>query len=404
MKGESRMKYQNCISLDVSKDSSHIQAFDAQLNKLSKVNIIQHTLQGFSDLRRLYNTLEDAIVVFEATGIYHRGLQKYLIDSSIHYVMINPLVSAKIRKQSLRSIKTDKKDCRTIAKAYYTADEKDTMIEPVVEFHFNQMKQLSRHYEDALGHLVKAKVSYNAKLDVVFPAYKNLFSNIYSDTATAVIMKYKHPDRIKTKEPESIKKHLLKVSCHREAYCERQAKKILAYVNNCCSGCNASDIDCDILLDLLGTVKMFELKCVQILQQLIELAKQTNYFEFICSIPGIGENLGSRIVAEIGDIRRFKGSKQLIAYAGTDPHIYQSGIREGTHLSISKKGNKNLRTILYLATSCHLRLKTKHTTVITEFYTKKKQQGKPHKVAQVASLNKLLKVIYSVSTNQTIFA
>lgn len=76
MKGESRMKYQDCISLDVSKDSSHIQAFDAQLNKLSKVNIIQHTLQGFSDLRRLYNTLEDAIVVFEATGIYHRGLQK----------------------------------------------------------------------------------------------------------------------------------------------------------------------------------------------------------------------------------------------------------------------------------------------------------------------------------------
>ena len=123
------MKYLNCISLDVSKDSSHIQAFDAQLNKLSKVKIIEHTLEGFSDLRILYDSLDNPVVVFEATGIYHRGLQKYLKDALIPFVMINPLVSAKIRKQSLRSIKTDKKDCRTIAKAYFTADAKDTMVE-----------------------------------------------------------------------------------------------------------------------------------------------------------------------------------------------------------------------------------------------------------------------------------
>ena len=397
------MKYLNCISLDVSKDSSHIQAFDAQLNKLSKVNIIEHTLEGFSDLRILYDSLDNPVVVFEATGIYHRGLQKYLNDALIPFVMINPLVSAKIRKQSLRSIKTDKKDCRTIAKAYFTADAKDTMVELITESHYNDMRQLSRYYEDTLVHLVKAKGSYNAKLDIVFPGYKKLFSNIYSDTATAVIIKYKHPDTVKKQKIQSIKKCLIKDTHHTEAYCDKQAVKILAYVNNCCSGCYATDIDCDILLDLLGTVKLFELKCNKILQDLIALAKQTDYFEFICSIPGIGENLASRIVAEIGDIKRFKGSKQLIAYAGTDPHIYQSGTRDGVHLNISKKGNKILRTILYLATSCHLRLKTKHNTVITEFYAKKKQQGKPHKVALVASLNKLLKVIYSVSINKTIF-
>lgn len=397
------MKYLNCISLDVSKDSSHMQAFDRQLNKLSKLRIVEHTLKGFSELRMLYESLDEAVVVFEATGIYHRGLQKYLIEASIPYVMINPLVSAKIRKQSLRSIKTDKKDCRTIANAYYTADNKDTIVELIVESHYNEMKQLSRYYEDALVHLIKAKVSYNAKLDIVYPGYKKLFTNIYSDIATSVILKYRHPDQIKTQKPETISKHLMKASCHGDAYCERKAVEILVYANNCCSGCYAKEIDCDILIDLLGTVKLFELKCNQILQQLIELAKQIDYFEFVCSIPGIGENLASRIVAEIGDIKRFKGPKQLIAYAGTDPHIYQSGIREGTHLSISKKGNKNLRTILYLATSCHLRLKTQRNTVITEFYMKKKQQGKPHRVAQVASLNKLLKVIYSVSINQTIF-
>lgn len=398
------MKALRCISLDVSKDSSHIQVFTPELAKLTKVNIIEHTAQGFKEIQELYDTYESSVVAFESTGVYHRGLQKFLIESSIPYVIINPLVSAKIRKQSLRGIKTDEKDCRTIAKAYFVADAKDTMIEPDIDEHYEDMRQLSRHYEDLLVHLVKAKVTYHGKLDIVFPGYKKLFANVYSDIAIAIIIKYKHPDIIRSTKRGSIVKFLLKETNHRQEYCEKQADKLLSYAQNSCSGCYSSSVDCSILVDQLSTVKFLEMKCDSVLTDLIELAKATEYFEFVRSIPGIGDNLASRIIAEIGDIHRFRGPSQLIAYTGTDPHIYQSGQRDGLHLSISKKGNKRLRTILYLATSCHLRLKTKRNTVITDFYTKKKQQGKPHKVAQVASLNKLLKVIYSVSTNQTIFA
>ena len=397
------MKCSRCISIDVSKDSSHLQVFDLNLKVLAKLKVIEHNIQGFNEIRFLYDAFESPMVVFEATGVYHRGLQKFLIESNIPYVMINPLVSAKIRKQSLRSIKTDKKDCKTIAKAYFIADIKDTMFEPIIESHYNQMRQLSRYYEDTLSHLVKAKVSFNAKLDVVFPGYKKIHANLYSETAVALIMKYKHPDAIKAKKHESVSKYLMKSTNRGEGCCVKHAVKVIEYANNCCSGCYATDIDCDILLDLLSTVKTFEHKSNQILDRLISLAKDTEYFQYICSIPGIGENLASRIVVEIGDIKRFKGPRQLIAYAGTDPHVYQSGVRNGNHLSISKKGNKRLRTILFLATTCHLRLKTKKNTVITDFYLKKKQQGKPHRVAQVASLNKLLKVIYSVSVNKTIF-
>ena len=322
------MKLLSCISLDVSKDSSHIQAFDFKLNKLTKVEIIEHNLLGFRQITNLYKSLEKPIIVFEATGVYHRGLQKFLIESSIPYVMINPLVSAKIRKQSLRSIKTDKNDCRTIAKAYFNADAKDTIVEQVVDSHYHQMRQLNRYYQDTLVHLVKAKVSYNAKLDVVFPGYKNLFTSLYSDAATAVVMKYKHPDVIKSKKKQTIINDLTKSSGHSKAFSEKHVDKIISYVENCCSGCSKTDIDCDILVNLLKKVKLFELECSQILTQLIELAKKTDYYEYVCSIPVIGENLASRIIAEIGDIKRFKGAAQLIAYAGTDPHIYQSGMRD----------------------------------------------------------------------------
>ena len=166
--------------------------------------------------------------MFEATGVYHRGLQKFLIESSIPYVMINPLVSAKIRKQSLRSIKTDKKDCRTIAKAYFNADAKDTVVEEVIDSHYHQMRQLNRYYQDTLVHLVKAKVSYNAKLDVVFPGYKNLFMSLYSDAATALVMKYKHPDVIKSKKKQSNINDLVKTSGYSKSFSEKHVDKIIS--------------------------------------------------------------------------------------------------------------------------------------------------------------------------------
>lgn len=397
------MKSISCIALDVSKDCSHIGVFDYELKPLSKVTIINHNLQGFQNILKLRETCLDSIVVFEATGVYHRGLQKFLRENSVPYVMINPLVSAKIRKQSLRSIKTDKKDCKTIAKAYFFADEKDTKLEIKDHDIYYQMRQLSRYYEDSLVHLIKAKVSFNAMLDIVFPGYKKEMGGLYTKTTIAILTKYKHPDNIKSKSPKTIALHVKKNSPCSDMKSMMIADKLIHYSKNCCSGCAATDVNCDILVDLLGTVQIFISKTQSILDKLIKIARQSDYYKFVRSIPGLGDNLTSRIIAEIGDIERFPGPKQLIAYAGTDPHIYQSGTRDGEHLSISKKGNKNLRTTLYLATACHLRSNTENNTIIQDFYTKKKQQGKPHKVAQVAALNKLLKVIYSVSINKTIF-
>jgi transposase len=84
------------------------------------------------------------------------------------------------------------------------------------------------------------------------------------------------------------------------------------------------------------------------LTKIIEMAKTFPNFRIIESIPGIGENIATRILAEIGDIDRFDQSRQLVPYAGIDPIIYQLGKNDGLHLHISKKGNKRLRCLLYL--------------------------------------------------------
>lgn len=103
-------------------------------------------------------------------------------------------------------------------------------------------------------------------------------------------------------------------------------------------------------------------------------------------------------MAEIGEINRFNNESQLVAYAGINPQIYQSGQISGLHLKISKKGNKKLRCLLYLAVTC-----TSRNTVIVDFYKKKKADGLASKSALVASMNKLVRIIYSLCKNGCLF-
>jgi transposase len=120
----------------------------------------------------------------------------------------------------------------------------------------------------------------------------------------------------------------------------------------------------------------------------------------VVSIVGIGRNLAARIIAELGDMSRFPNRRAISAFAGLNPKILQSGDVDGTHLKISKKGNRHLRCLLYLGASCNYRLKKRDP--LYEFNQKKRQQSqsplKP-KAANIAAAHKLLVIIYALVRN-----
>ena len=119
----------------------------------------------------------------------------------------------------------------------------------------------------------------------------------------------------------------------------------------------------------------------------------------LLSIPGISNNLAARIIAEIGNINRFSKAKSLVAYVGIDPNVYQSGDNDGLHLRITKKGNKELRCLMYLA----IQNTVQGNNRISIYYHKKIATGLPSKAAKVACMNKLLRIIYSMCKFGVIF-
>ena len=392
-----------CISLDVSKGSSFYQGFKGLDEPITKPKKIEHNLEGFKELLNLKEKIkkqynEDCVVIFESTGIYHKLLQTYLDEHDFKYTIISPLLSAKVRKSDIRGTKTDAKDCASIAKVFYL---KELRIYTKIDEIYADLKEKSRYYDFLVDEMKRWKIEFRRLLDIIYPGFDRVYDDLYGDFIQTFLLEYSHPEMIRKRRLDTIAKFLEKHTCHKEAYCIRQAQIIKEYAENCASGCSSKSY----LVNQFDTVihnLNAQIKHLQIvLEEIIELAKTLPNYDSIASIPGIGENLAARILAEIGDISRFNNVSQLVAFSGVDPQIYQSGQVSGLHLRISKKGNKKLRCLLYLAVTCMI--KTSRDTSIVDFYKKKKADGLASKSALVASMNKLIRIIYSLCKNGCLF-
>lgn len=388
------------VSIDVSKGKSDYQAFKEMNVKYTGSRSIKHTKEGFDEIVSLVREMEkkletEVCVVYEATGVYHRVLKKVLEDNNIKQFIINPLLSAKTRKNdSLRSPKTDKLDQKSIAKTYYSHSLHNSHKPETI---YHELRELSRYYEDILVHLRKDKVAFRAQLDVVFPGYDTLYDDLYGPVALAVIEKYPHPEMLQKKKINTVSKVIQSKTCHRQAMSDTMADKAIEYSKTIYSGCDKDDIEVLILQRFIKKLKEDMAEAERTIGEMIKLAQELPDFSIIKSIPGIGDNLAARIIAELGDMTRFKKKNELVAFAGLDPRINESGQNDGDHMHITKKGNKRLRCLLYLAVTCSIRLKRDDNS-IKDFYIKKKQQSNPmcSKAAKTACASKLVRIIYSM--------
>lgn len=388
------------VSIDVSKGKSDYQAFKNLNVKYTGSRSIKHTKEGFDEIVSLVREMEkkletEVCVVYEATGVYHRVLKKVLEDNNIKQFIINPLLSAKTRKNdSLRSPKTDKLDPKSIAKTYYSHNLHNSHKPETI---YHELRELSRYYEDILVHIRKDKVAFRAQLDIVFPGYDALYDDLYGPVALAVIEKYPHPEMLQKKKINTVSKVIQSKTCHRQAVSDTMADKAIEYSKTIYSGCDKDDIEVLILQRFIKKLNEDMAEAERTIGEMIKLAQELPDFSIIKSIPGIGDNLAARIIAELGDMTRFKKKNELVAFAGLDPRISESGKNDGDHMHITKKGNKRLRCLLYLAVTCSIRLKRDDNS-IKDFYIKKKQQSNPmcSKAAKTACASKLVRIIYSM--------
>lgn len=393
-----------CVAVDVSKGKSYYQGFIEIDKPANKATPVQHDLEGFKSMFELGQTLKetygDVTYVFESTGIYHKALETFLMNHEEKCIILNPLEASKIRKTDLRSTKTDVRDCKSIAKAYFM---KDFRLYNQMDELYGKLKSMNGHYNFLIQQLREMKVHFRNALDIVYPRFDEVYSDPYSDIPMAVLKRYTHPDELKNKRVETIVKYIMKDTKRREPKAKDEAKKLKDYIDNVSSGCRSSSFEVIILKTMVNKISDQEVEIELCLDEMRELVSEVPLHHQLMSIPGIGDNLAIRLIGELGDLDRFERSEQLVAYAGIDPRVYQSGQMTGEHLHITKKGNKDLRTLLFLAISCNVRIGK--TNSILDFYNKKRQQTNPlvYKAALIACANKLLRIIFGMHKSEKNF-
>ena len=150
-----------------------------------------------------------------------------------------------------------------------------------------------------------------------------------------------------------------------------------------------------LILEAVGTLYHIDTTLANILSQMRNLASTLKEYEMVIAMPGIGEVMAPRIIAEIGDIRRFHSASALVAYAGLDAPPYQSGNFTATKRSISKRGSATLRKTGYEIMKCLKIAKPQYDSAVYDYMLKKEAEGKPLKVAKIAALNKFLRIYYA---------
>jgi transposase len=391
------------LAFDVSKGSSHCQGYLSFGKPSSKPIKVAHSRSGMAAAEGISETLERETgrkpkVVMESTGVYSKPVARWAELNGLEVYLISPLESAKVRKSKLRPTKTDALDCGVIAEVAYTRDVRKLAAESPL---YSQLYSLSRRRAAIVDRLVASKNQYRKSLDCVWPLLDEA-CDPFSGYAMWAVGRYRHPERLAKAKGESVAKAMdgAKIRVGRVSK-QAVASKLIAYAKDALSGCSPNDGEVDALLSALADVKRDMEALGEATERLIALAKELPHFAQILSIDGTGDVLAALLCAEIGEPSRFSCRNGLVAYAGLDPTILQSGRNDGLHYSITRKGNAFLRKYLYLAVENMAMHKA--SNAITEFYSKKKSSGLCHKAAATAACRKLLVTIWGMLRSGSFF-
>ena len=384
------------VGIDVSKAASTAQGIDEKGKKLFYVEFTMEA-EGFSKLldalRSHCKDLSMLKAAMESTGCYHTNLLCFLATEGISCFVINPLVIANFAKLSLRKTKTDKKDAMVIAQ--FLLVHKDVLVKVEPSQSLQDLKDLARERESLTVLMSGLKNDIKRMLQITFPELESL-CNVFSESMRDIIKQFPSARLVRIADFVVVKKALTPYDARRTSpfYPEDFIK---AARDSVATNSIAKEL---ILPEKYATLEHLMKQRERITEALVEAcqAMMIKDIEIITSIGGISDTTASAFLAEVGDYKAFSSYKHLIAFAGLDPSIHQSGKFEGRS-KISKRGNRHLRHLSYLMTTCVVRL----DNIFREYYLRRRAEGLPYKKAILATAHKLLRVIFTMLTNRTTF-
>lgn len=376
------------VGIDIGKNHHEASIVSPEGKQISRSLRFATTHKGADSLMSfIFKNIGNSPCVFgmEATGHYWYPIYSFLKAKGYTIYVINPIQSDSLRKMYIRQTKNDSIDSFLIAEVIRFGQFGTTSM---ADENILAMRQLCRYRDSVISSRTEIKLRIGTIMEQIFPEYEKQFSSLWVSTSMGILEKYLTPENIENAPIDELFEIIKDKSHNRLTRAKAiSIKEAAADTFGIKIAQDAFSFQLKQLIDRMNFLdKQIEALDCQILEY---------YEKFDCylhTIPGIGIIGAATILAEIGDISRFKNSSSLIAFAGIDPTVRQSGEFNSTHNHMSKRGSPYLRHAIFLAaTTCSF-----HNSPLNAYYKKKRDQGKHHLTATGAVARKLTTVIYAV--------
>ena len=347
---------------------------------------------GFKKLLTILNELKPKGKIkigFESTGHYHFNLKLMLEANGYDYLEFNPLLVHKfVTTQTLRRTKTDKKDASMIALYLMTRD-----YQPYANsfYHINNLKSLCRLRETLILDRTRFLNLITTYTDQIFPEFKGIFNNSFNKSASYLLSHYTTPKKMaklnldKYNEMKSVLKS--PISYQKFSLIQTSAKNTIGHSSE------ALEIS---LKSVLNVYQNLDKQIDEIETKIEEIYNTLDCH--IHTIKGISTLTSAGILAEIGNFDKFSSPAQILAFAGLEPSKIQSGTMN-VNGKMVKHGSSYLRHYLMNCSETFY----VHNPIISDFYWKKRNEGKTHFVALSHVARKLVNVIFYLEKHKQDF-
>ena len=376
------------VGIDIGKNHHEASIVSPEGKQIGRSLRFATTHKGADSLMSfIFKNIGNSPCVFgmEATGHYWYPIYSFLKAKGYTIYVINLIQSDSLRKMYIRQTKNDSIDSFLIAEVIRFGQFGTTSM---ADENILAMRQLCRYRDSVISSRTEIKLRIGTIMEQIFPEYEKQFSSLWVSTSMGILEKYLTPENIENAPIDELFE-IIKDKSHNRLT-RAKAISIKEAAADTFGIKIAQDAFSFQLKQLIDRMNFLD-KQIEALD--IEIMKYYEQFDcYLHTIPGIGIIGAATILAEIGDISRFKNSSALVAFAGIDPTVRQSGEFNSTHNHMSKRGSPYLRHAIFLAaTTCSF-----HNSPLNAYYKKKRDQGKHHLTATGAVARKLTTVIYAV--------
>ena len=381
------------VGIDIAKQTHYASIMNSDGEVLVAPFSFTNDHSGFQKLLCHLDSLpqKQTLIGMESTAHYAENLTSFLFTRGFQVCIINPIQTSSLRKSNIRKTKTDAVDTYHIIKAL-TLNHYRLFTE--CDFDSLQLKNLCRFRQKLMKARTKVKIQLVTYVDLLFPELQYFFkSGIHGKACYALLKEQPNPDRIAKMHLTRLS-NLLSKSSHGH-FKQSNAVRLKELASQ------SVGIKNDTLsLQILQSIKQIEMYTEQLAEVEATIQKIMDKMDSVIkTIPGIGSLNGAMIIGEVGDIARFEKPCQLLAYAGLDPSIYQSGKFTASRTRMSKRGSKLLRyALINAAWQATLVNKT-----FKDYYDLKISQGRRHYNALGHVAHKLVRIIHKMMTDNVTF-